>query len=412
MPRASKASKGGKNKSTRGPASRVSTRPNKGVHSSRDGPVHLNRRDSAPNQVTSSDESESDHDANLEQFGPSINPPSSTPLAVTSQLEQTIAKLISEGIAREMSARCFPSQPTQEGASTLSDPTDQPPPAKKPTNPGNALGHVPNTLSLEDCQEPEELEAFIQIPVVRNSFGLLVGEHVPLAIRQKIIANKDIDMIDLLPDAKVVSDKEPLVLAQARAGAGFGLQVFRESKIKFITLSQWNEAFAHFMAIYHTRAKTLSESHTLMLQLLTYQSFINTIAAKNSPWWKYDIQFRRDMNANPGRFSFSDVRHDLCLALNISAFTKPNQSFRSSKTSYSASTNFKSQQNSGPASQASKPLSSANQTSNAASPLSLPKGFCFSFHNRGKFCNARGTCQFSHACPKCNATHPAFKCTK
>ena len=41
----------------------------------------------------------------------------------------------------------------------------------------------------------------------------------------------------------------------------------------------------------------------------------------------------------------------------------------------------------------------------------VPKGFCFEYHNKGKYCPPGKPCSFMHDCPKCGAgVHPAYTC--
>ena len=139
-----------------------------------------------------------------------------------------------------------------------------------------------------DAESGSDIEDVPFQPTVRQSFGLMAGEHVPLALKQKIISGKDIDMYDLLEES--VTKERALYMVQPKSGGK--PKWVRDSTPSFITIEQWNEAFASFMAIYHTTAKNMQESHNLILSMLTYQLQINSMAKVGKPWWKYDVQFR------------------------------------------------------------------------------------------------------------------------
>ena len=372
-----KGRKGQNNKSTK-QTQRVSSRPNKGVHSSRGQP---RANTPPPSDYSSSDlgsEAEAEPQTTQSQTSAGQDQPHTSAFTfgqVHEDIDSRISRLIQEGIAKAISQQ-IPAKRSQ-----TAEEVTQFPPAKHQKRTGN---HIPSPL-LTLSDEGSDVEDAVPQQVVRQSFGLMAGEHVSQALRQKITSGKDIDMYDLLEDS--ITKEKPMYMVQQQSGRK--PKWVADSSPKLITLDQWNEAFASFIAIYHTTAKTLQESHNLFLSMLTYQRQINSLASINKPWWKYDIQFRRQMNANPGRFTFADLRHDLLLNLEM----------RQRSTSYSHL------QPSSTESYQSK--SQAISTTDVA--RHIPSGYCFKFNTAGVKCK-NPKCNFKHECPECGAQHPLHFC--
>ena len=381
MPR-EKGRKGQNNKSTK-QTQRVSSRHNKGVHSSRGRP----RANITPPSDHSSSDSESEAEADPQTTQPQNSaeqdqPHTSSQRQVTfgqvqEDLDTRISRLIQEGIAKAFSEHIPAKRPR------TSEEVTQFPTTKQQKRTGN---YTPSPL-LTLSDEGSDVEDAVPDLVVRQSFGLMAGEHVSQALRLKILSGKDIDMYDLLEDS--ITKEKPMYMVQQQSGRK--PKWVADSSPKFITLDQWNEAFASFIAIYQTTAKTLQESQNLVLAMLTYQRQINSLASINRPWWKYDIQFRRQMNANPGRFTFADLRHDLLLNLEM---RQRSASYSHAQPSSTESYQAKSQ---------------ASSTTDVA--RHIPIGYCFNFNTAGVKCN-NPKCNFKHECPKCGARHPLHFCRK
>jgi hypothetical protein len=232
---------------------------------------------------------------------------------------------------------------------------------------------------------------------MRQSFGLLVGDHVQLSLRQKIIADKYIDFYELLPES--VTSEKHLVLTTTKTGDN--IKFMKESRIKYITLPQWNEAFSSYMSIYHSKASTVVESHNLLKEMLSYQRDINSLARQDLPWWKYDVQFRRDRSVDPSRYTFAHLRHDLIANLRYIPRTK--QPFRTNNRAddryHQGTQAYQGTQNN---------YSAQRNTQNVQR---TPPGFCYMYHSRfGKCKSPPGTCKFKHTCPNCHAKHELHLC--
>jgi hypothetical protein len=251
-------------------------------------------------------------------------------------------------------------------------------------------------LSSDD---DSDLDTINPTPVVRQVFGLLVGKHVQLKLREKILADSYIDMYDLLPEAATM-DKS-LILKAAKKGDG--LNLLRESKTKYITLDQWNQAFASYMAVYVSKAKTHIESYNLMLEMLTYQRDVNSLARQELSWWKYDIQFRMDRSVDPDSFTFATLRHDIIANIKFTPRTK--QPFRQVGAGQSP---FRSNQQTTTQNQSGYQPNTQRQN---GAKQRVPQGFCFRFHQRSQTCPNRQNCKFNHTCPCCSSRHPLYQCT-
>ena len=188
---------------------------------------------------------------------------------VQEDLDTRISRLIQEGIAKAFSEHIPAKRPR------TSEEVTQFPTTKQQKRTGN---YTPSPL-LTLSDEGSDVEDAVPDLVVRQSFGLMAGEHVSQALRLKILSGKDIDMYDLLEDS--ITKEKPMYMVQQQSGRK--PKWVADSSPKFITLDQWNEAFASFIAIYQTTAKTLQESQNLVLAMLTYQRQINSLASINSP---------------------------------------------------------------------------------------------------------------------------------
>jgi len=156
------------------------------------------------------------------------------------------------------------------------------------------------------------IESETEDVIERQSFGLMVGDGVPINIRKKIKSDKFIELIHLLPQN--YNKEDHLIL---KASASKGVQIVKTTGPKFITLDQWNQAFMIYMAIYMETATTAKEAKLLNKQLLTYFSHINTLSKQNRPWYSYDRQFRLTRSSHSPLIPFSTIRYDLMLDATI-----------------------------------------------------------------------------------------------
>ena len=384
---------------------RVSRRANKGLNPSRGGAAKQSKkqRDNEPREdehmehdmedLSDPESEDSIQEQSEVHRSPTRRSPSGPP---TRELEERIDKLIREGISKAMSLN----QSTRKRKSTdlaegeCSDSEQLRPPPKKRSKGNSLLSPTRDPSSSEESDyELEDPD-----PVVRQSFGLLVGESVSRKLRQKIIADKYIEMFELLPEAATLD--QHLVLKTSKKGES--LSIVKEATPRFITLDQWNQAFASYISVYITKATTLKQSRNLTIEMLTYQRDVNSLAKQELPWYKYDIQFRRDRSVNPSRFTFAHLRHDLIANLRTLPRTYPNfrQPFR-------ANTGFQNRfQTSGNRYQDSPQRPNQNRQR-------VPPGFCYGFHSKFGRCNTKGQgqCKFKHICPTCKGRHPLHQCT-
>nr|XP_045615633.1 uncharacterized protein LOC123768897 [Procambarus clarkii] len=197
----------------------------------------------------------------------------------------------------------------------------------------------------------------------------LLGVHVPQALREKVWANKYVDLGQLLayeresgsfeshsatpPDAKQPGKKQPP-----------------------LTPDQW----AHGLDIYAT---IYVEKHPAEAQaLFTYARYVKTMKTTlKGDWMWYDQAFRWDRERSG--CSWLDYRLDL--------------EFRSVQRIAQAAAQPVRQE-------AGRPAALSLSSARAAG---LPPGYCFAYHSRGPGCTFT-SCSFKHYCPRCRRRHPAY----
>ena len=268
------------------PTPRVSGRSNKGLHSAR--PQNNQRGGQDDISVHSDADRHSDHaygndsDDNMGLHqGPSIPTASDLEARLDAQDARVDAQ---DARVDAQDARVDARFDRLEAliASALSAPRPQVPSQPPLTQPQHAHAStsqtmmppsqptVTHSLSAHSSDSPHpnaaesEMDSVVPPPVVRHSFGLLVGEHVSKTLRQKIITDKYVDMHDLLPEN--TKAEQHLVLTSSLSGDN--LKLLKDSKDVKITLDQWNEAFANYMAIYITTVAPNLVSN-LVLEMLT-----------------------------------------------------------------------------------------------------------------------------------------------
>ena len=240
-----------------------------------------------------------------------------------------------------------------------------------------------------ECTSSDEGESEVEDQPSRQSFGLLVGETIPLKLKTKIKLSKFVEMADLLPQN--YSKGENLVL---KATEKRGVQFVKQSGPRFVSIEQWNQAFVVYMSVYMETAKSAQEAIALSKQMLTYYRDINTLAKQNLQWYSYDRQFRLDRSVQQRPTLFSTIRHDLMLDAAVVRKSRPvvsnfrNGSFRS-QTKYSDYGRNK-----------------------PGSRYQSQQGMCFAFNAKERHCPRGDACRFKHECSWCSGPHPSYRCDK
>ena len=246
------------------------------------------------------------------------------------------------------------------------------------SEPDSDEGMSDNSRDGYDTEEDQELA------LLRESFGMLIGENLPAKQRQKILSGKFVEMAALLP--RNYTRESDTVYRITKRGISPATQRFN----KFITIQQWNQAFGVYKSVLVESAETLAEAKTLVKQLETYHRDINTMAEQGSHWRDYDRVFRSDMAERKSGVTFGTLRHDIMLNVSQNRTPAPNDGrrFRARRDRQSAPRNrgafradFKQQSNE-----------------------------CFRFNSQ-RGCTFT-ECKFSHTCTKCGGTHPAVRCFK
>jgi hypothetical protein len=360
-----------------------------------------------PPQVSPSDSGseDSDTDQNHLDHEHSINPVQQpTPGTSGQGLEERIDRLIKDRL-EQMMADTQPNKRKRPSTDQLDQGAPSNKSNKQSASPTGLSAVVPVVPDFND-DSASEFPSSDPEPAVRQVFGLLVGENVSLKLRNDIIADKYIEFYDLLPEA--TTEDQTLVFKKSDDNS---VRLVKESKHKFISLDQWNMAFASYMAVYHTKASTHKLCSNLLLEMLTYQRDINTLAKQQLPWFRYDIQFRKDRSVNPSRFSFSDLRHDLIASLKT--FSVNRSPFRQGQgqTRFDQRTSSFNNRNSYQGTSNTNQGTSTAKGNTTNQGYKVPPGHCFAFHSKNNLCRTPGgQCRFKHTCPKCTQRHPVFQC--
>ena len=392
------------------PATRVSGRPNKGTHPDR--PKHttptMPQDDAASHHSdTGSHHHQAYHSDSDDDMGAHAGPSLPTPSDLDERLAAQDARVDARVDAQDarvdarfdrlealIATALSPPQPHLPTQPPLAHPQHTRPSTSNTMTPPNIIPGR-QTLSAHPSDPhtnavDSDMESIVPVPAVRQSFGLLVGEHISQTLRQKIVTDKYVDMHDLLPEN--TKAEQHLVLTSSLSGDN--LRLLKDTKDVKISLDQWNQAFVHYMAIYSTTVAP-NLQRNLFLEMLTYQRDVNTLARQDLPWWRYDSQFRRDRSVDPLRFSFATLRHDLIASLTVSR--RNNQPFRDSFRQNKFSSNDRRFNH------RTRPASKTD----GRSPC--PTGFCFKYHATNEKCQTQN-CKFKHECFKCNQKHPIFMC--
>ena len=241
-----------------------------------------------------------------------------------------------------------------------------------------------------DTEEDQELA------LLRESFGMLIGENLPAKQREKILAGKFVEMAALLPQ-NYTKESDTVYRITKR-----GIRPAKQRLSKFISLGQWNQAFGVYKSVLIENAETLMEAKTLVKQLETYHRDINTMANQGSQWRDYDRVFRSDMAEKRSGVTFGTLRHDIMLnvANNATPPQYETQRFRARRDRQSVPRNRTSFRND----------TVFRSDPSFRSDVRKQGNECFKFNSQ------RGCpfpeCKFRHSCSKCGGTHPAVRCFK
>ena len=221
-------------------------------------------------------------------------------------------------------------------------------------------------------------------PPIHTNFGHGVGETVTHKLKCKILANRFVELNDLLPQYGLQRSEEPHNKSPARP-----------KHPKYLTIFQWLEAFDIYSSVYLERASTRKEAITLNRDLLTYKRNILSLRQQNYNWQDLDRHFRREQEVKP--VAWSTVRQDLLLQ-----YQRPASQSSNFRPSAQNTNNFRFSK-----SKFGQPNTSRSiQLPNGKS---IPVGYCATYHTPGKSCAAGGACKYDHSCPSCQARHPVFR---
>ena len=200
------------------------------------------------------------------------------------------------------------------------------------------------------------------------SHSLPLAARVPDRVKAKIWANDYIDIGTLLNASVASEDSYVFKVLQGENGQPVVSVVPNEKRRTIQTIEQWTGAFQTFVAIFVEKHPEATPG------LMKYSSIVRELAAQGANWRFYDENFR--MLRQQETVPWDQLHSELWLRAQ-SQRNQVNQSQRSQaqlRMRYDSS--------------------------------SIPKGFCFRFHN-GTHCDG---CSYKHQCFQCGGNHPIFRC--
>ena len=217
----------------------------------------------------------------------------------------------------------------------------------------------------------------------KTSFGSIVGLTVDDKIKKRILADKFVEMSELLPNFKSNKSDDYLTITKDKDHAPKFLKHRPKTDINF---GQWCEAFSSHIAIYMEKAKTRNGIIKLTRSMLTYQRMITELKRKNYDWAAYDRHFRTDREKT--KDSWATTRQDLLTTYQNGPLNSK-QPFRPQRSHNEDNSNRNAQQ------------------IKTRDGNTIPAGYCMAFHTKGQRCEKK-PCQYEHRCPKCKGRHPIF----
>jgi hypothetical protein len=204
----------------------------------------------------------------------------------------------------------------------------------------------------------------------------LMGARVSDKLKGLIWAHEYIDLAGLLtPEA---SEMFQVKMVQGELGSTLSF-VPQQQKRSFLTIQQWDSAFAIYMSVY------LQRYPLQVADLLQYSQQIKSMAANSARWWQYDENFRRHRAQT--QISWASTLLDKFLQAYVGV-TSP-------KVNQSGSFQEKKGKN--------------GQSNSQTFRKKFKKGLCFRF-NQGLICSSG--CRFDHSCDTCGGAHGVYACSK
>ena len=239
--------------------------------------------------------------------------------------------------------------------------------------------------SVEDLGDMEDQEENSEDEDIFAPFDHLVGDSTGGKLRKDILANKFVEFSDLLPEYGLPENKE---YAFKVKDSGKSTTLVKQKHKRNLNIFEWLKAFDIYASVYIDRAKSAEEVKSLTKALLTYKRNMQDLKDKGYDWVAYDRHFRKKQEVKLR--SWASLSSSLMLFY-AGGNRGNNRSFR----------NFARGQ----------PFRRKYQQDQEGHRTRIPKGYCFSYHNKNNFCS-RKDCSYKHQCFKCErGDHPAYKCS-
>ena len=226
------------------------------------------------------------------------------------------------------------------------------------------------------------------------SFGSISGSNVQEKLRKKILANKFIEMSELMPHYKSQPSSDEYTLKSSKDNSP---KWYKSRPKHDINIGQWFSAYNIFMAIYVERARTRGTMLKLLRSMLTYAQTIASLRRKNYDWAAYDRHFRSDRETS--KESWATIRQDLLMQYKNEA---------GQSRSYTSSRREQQPFRSSPSKSFGQAGRTGKKQPQSGDGNRVPFGYCFAYHSRDQRCTAT-PCEYLHVCPNCKGQHPLYR---
>ena len=199
----------------------------------------------------------------------------------------------------------------------------------------------------------------------------MIDDAITSKTVRKILANKFVELSDLLPDLEKPSEeKYTMSVSERSRGAVFT----RKRDRRNLRFDEWLQAFNIFAIIYQRRAKTVVEAQEMSRELMTYSRNITELRSKGYKWQAFDRAFRRRQVKQMR--SWAHLPQGLMLQFQPALLSLGDIPY---------------------------------QGSDHQDFPRVPSGFCYRYHVKGKYCTFE-KCKWKHSCPECQQEHPLYHC--
>lgn len=229
---------------------------------------------------------------------------------------------------------------------------------------------------------------------VHSLFGHKVGDTVSHKLVKKIKARKFIEFSELLPQFDRYREEEMMIKMK-----GSRTSFVKRNNFRDLAWPQWARACDIFISLF-VKHSPVGSAPDLVSELMTYKKNIELLMRRGYNFAAYDRHFRKGQEMFPS--PWNQIRQDLLLDYQGSYNSEQHNSESSQEFESFGGYNGKGD------SRDQKQKKTFNTTTEG---VQIRLGLCVFFHSMKKRCTHEN-CRYEHKCPRCDADHPVFRCTK